>query len=428
MRVAFLSQPRDAIVAGATQHGSVAIVLMALARRLAASLDVRVLAPDGAGPAEETTAEGIRIRRAPPQARAFHRCVEALQGVAGRGLPHALGPLYYRGYARWAAAALAADPPDVLHVMSCAQFAPALRRRLPRTRLVVHLHDAMHLGIDPALAHARLAAFDAVVTCSDWLRRRLAERLPDLAPRIHHVGNGVDIERFHPAADRPSRPGCRLLFVGRVSPEKGVHVLAGAFARLAPDRPGLELQLVGAVGLLPLPYMRLIAGHPAAAEALRFYGSGLVSRLRLQVLQAGTGYREALLRAIPAPAHDRVIWSGNVDHGELPEVYRHADILVSPSVCEEPFGIPIAEAMATGLPVVATDGGGVHELVADGESGLIVPRGDAAALAMALARLLDDAALRQRLGRAARAYAERRLDWAIAVERLRRVYSDMLLC
>lgn len=423
MRIAFLSQPRDAVAAGAAQHGSVAIVLMALARRLAMTAEVVVLAPDGGGPVEETTADGVRIRRAPPQPRALHRWVDALKGLAGQGLPHTLGRFYYPSYARWAAAAIAAAPPDILHVMSCAQFAPALRRRLPRTRLVAHLHDEMHLRIDRGLALARLGRFDAVLTCSDWLRGRLAERLPELAPRIHHVGNGVDTARFHPAADARPRPPRRLLFVGRVSPEKGVHVLARAFAALAPRHPGLELQLVGAVGLFPYALMRLIADHPAVVDALRFYGDGLPARLRLQVLRARTSYRDALLAEVPAALHRRLIWSGTVSHCELPGVYRGADILVSPSVCEEPFGIPIAEAMASGLPVVATDGGGVRELVADGESGLIVPRGDVAALAGALARLLDDPPTLRRLGLAGRSRARQWLDWDVAVGRLRRAYA-----
>mgnify|MGYP000997476360 CR=1 FL=1 len=96
---------------------------------------------------------------------------------------------------------------------------------------------------------------------------------------------------------------------------------------------------------------------------------------------------------------------GWVAHDQMPALYARAAVCAVPSVWEEPFGLVAVEAMAAGRPVVASRTGGLARIVADGETGLLTPPGDAAALADALARLLDDPALRARLGAAGRARA-----------------------
>jgi glycosyltransferase involved in cell wall biosynthesis len=91
---------------------------------------------------------------------------------------------------------------------------------------------------------------------------------------------------------------------------------------------------------------------------------------------------------------------GVVPHAELPAVYAAADLYVWPAI-NEAYGMAFLEAQASGLPVVAGRTGGVPAVVADGVTGLLTPVGDAAAFAAAVARLLDDAGARARLGQAA---------------------------
>jgi glycosyltransferase involved in cell wall biosynthesis len=91
-----------------------------------------------------------------------------------------------------------------------------------------------------------------------------------------------------------------------------------------------------------------------------------------------------------------------VFHEKLAEYYRSADVFVFPSIWDEPFGIPVIEAMAAGLPVVATRVGGVVETVEDGKTGFLVPPADSHALAEAISALVQDRALRERLGAAGR--------------------------
>ena len=106
-----------------------------------------------------------------------------------------------------------------------------------------------------------------------------------------------------------------------------------------------------------------------------------------------------------------------MSHAEALALYQGADIAVVPSLWREPFGLVAVEAMAAGLPVVASDTGGLSDIVRPGQTGLLVPPGDAAALAAALETLLDDAALRARMGAAGRIQAETGHDWQAVIRR-----------
>jgi glycosyltransferase involved in cell wall biosynthesis len=114
---------------------------------------------------------------------------------------------------------------------------------------------------------------------------------------------------------------------------------------------------------------------------------------------------------------------GSVPHGEVERLLARATVVVAP--CErEGFGLAAAEAMAFGRPVVAAAGGALLDLVADGETGLLVPPRDAAAMRDAVERLLAEPELRERLGGAARARARERFDWDTVIERTLEVYGS----
>ena len=133
-----------------------------------------------------------------------------------------------------------------------------------------------------------------------------------------------------------------------------------------------------------------------------------------------------LVVAGDGPLRERVPHAlGAVPHAEVERLLERATIVVAP--CErEGFGLAAAEAMAFGRPVVAAAGGALLELVADGETGLLVPPRDATALRSAVERLLADPALRERLGREARARARERFGWDAVIERTLAVYRSAL--
>jgi glycosyltransferase involved in cell wall biosynthesis len=133
-------------------------------------------------------------------------------------------------------------------------------------------------------------------------------------------------------------------------------------------------------------------------------------------------YQESLLRQVNALA-GRAILHGKVFNKDIGPHYARAGIFVFPSLWHEPFGIPVIEAMAAGLPVVATRGGALPEIVVDGETGFLVDRGDAAALNSAIATLLRNPDLRARMGAAGRERVRKLFTWDRCVTRLQELYG-----
>ncbi|MFP4303501.1 MAG: glycosyltransferase family 4 protein [Rhodosalinus sp.] len=273
--------------------------------------------------------------------------------------------------------------------------AAVLARHLQRTG-AVHLHD--HFGSSSctvAMLAARMAGLpfsftlhgpDVFFEAHRWrLDVKIAEArfvacisafcrsqamlfsAPEAWPKLHIVHCAVDPDRYAAGG----RDGCSLLFVGRLSAAKGVPVLLDAMAELAVSHPGARLALIG-------------DGPDRAA------------------LQA---------HAVRAGLSDRVTFAGYRDERGVAEALAGADIFVLPSFAE---GLPVVlmEALAARCAVVTTRIAGIPELVRDGETGLIVPPGEAGALAGALGRLLDDAPLRQRLAEAGRAAVEAEFNLA----------------
>jgi glycosyltransferase involved in cell wall biosynthesis len=211
----------------------------------------------------------------------------------------------------------------------------------------------------------------AVCFASDFLRRRALERSSIPLARTAVVPHGIDAAMFRPGpADRPW--SWRLACVGRVEERKGAHVAVEALAHLPPEA---HLDIIGA------PDDRYAARLRSTAAKL-----GLAARVRLV---------------------------GAIGRDDLAEHYGKADVFLFPVVWDEPFGLVPLEAMACGTPVVATATGGSAEYLVDGENCLVVPRGDAAALASAVRALADDASLRATLVRGGRSTVER-----LSVDRL----------
>jgi glycosyltransferase involved in cell wall biosynthesis len=166
-------------------------------------------------------------------------------------------------------------------------------------------------------------------------------------------------------------------------------------------------------------------GVAVALEAVR--------RLRdafpdLHVVVAGTGHDERRLRRLAAVLGlgDACRFLGLVGHDSLPAVLAAADVFAHPSLCAEGRPASIAEAAAAGLPVVATRSAGATEVVVDGVTGVLVPRGDAAALAAAVARLLADSGARAAMGRAARDLAATSWPATAQVGAVEAVLTDMV--
>lgn len=434
MKIAILNQPQDPIAAGEEQRGSVAIVNWELARCLARRHEVMVYAPRTRGQPLRERWGAIEIRRIPFVARRLHKLVQLVAGRFGRGAPYFTSRLYYREYFSQVARDLTVSRPDVVHLPVQAQFASLFKRVLPGLKVVVHAHQDELAKLDLDLLRRDLADVDAVATVSDFVTERARARLPELAARVQTIGNGVDVIRFSPApraheshCEHRRRP-VRLLYVGRIAPDKGVHLLTATADRLIREGIPLELTLIGKPGLMPYDVLsRLLGGDPQALQAVQeYYGRSLRTWLSKEVLRQGRSYCETLRARLSPAAAARMRFVGTVSLPALIRAYRRADLLVLPSIWQESYGLPVAEAMSCGVPVLASATGGVPELIEDGVTGRLVPRLDEQALSRALREMTADLPRLREMGRAARARAQRLLTWSHSADRLERLYLGII--
>jgi glycosyltransferase involved in cell wall biosynthesis len=212
---------------------------------------------------------------------------------------------------------------------------------------------------------------------SRFLERKMREgrAFPD---RLRWLPNFVDVSRFAPRTE----PGSSVVFAGRLSPEKGVDVLLRAVATV-PDVP-VE-----------------IAGDGPAADDL----SALASSLGLA---------------------DRVRFLGRLPSVEVDALLRRAIVAVVPSRWHENMPLSVLEAFAAGVPVIATDLGGLPELITAGEDGMIVPADDPGALASALAQVAGAPGAALVMGARARAKAMERYTAELHLERLSSLYDEAM--
>jgi O-antigen/teichoic acid export membrane protein/glycosyltransferase involved in cell wall biosynthesis len=426
-RVAIINQPQDGILASDEQRGSVAIVNWELAKRLAKRFDVVVYAPLAKGQPRVERWNCIEIRRIPFVAEKVHKAIQLFAGQLRTRKPYFDTKLYYREYFSGVARDLRTRPADIVHLPQVLQFAPLLRAAAPNAKIVLHMHQDELALLDENPLRARLESIDGVVTVSEWVTRRAAGRFPALASRIHTIGNGVDIARFHPGATPPPTTGpVRLLFVGRISPDKGVHVLLEAFERLVSEGADVTLDIVGKPGMLPFDVLGLLLRNDPQLGGLgEFYGrsrlEGLLAALRAQ----RHSYLDSLTSHLSPAAAARVHVHGTIPFTELLSLYQRSHLLVLPSIWNESYGMPVAEAMACGVPVLASDCGGVPELLEQGISGELVARGDVDGLLSALRELTGNRARLAEMGRSARRRAEL-LTWDRSAERLGDIYDALV--
>ena len=222
-----------------------------------------------------------------------------------------------------------------------------------------------------------------VVALSDALREIALRTTPELD--IDVIPNGIDPHEFYPSeVDQDTASGkLKVICVARLLERKGIHHLLRAIAE--PHPLNLDLTIVGTGPYQP----------------------------ELQHLASSLGLDR------------QVTFAAFVEHTKLAAMYRDADIFALPSQTES-FGLVFAEAMASGLPVVATAVGGIPEIIREGREGFLVEPQDHAAIRQRLELLLGDCALRARMSAAARQRIEEKFTWRRVALQYLEVYRDVL--
>lgn len=251
--------------------------------------------------------------------------------------------------------------------------------------LTVHANDIFvpnkfEIGLPQIFSMA-----SAIVVVSDFAANQLRDRFSDTASRFHRIYNGIDCDRFRPA--QPSQPPL-ILSIGRLISKKGFDVLIDACASLQNGGQEFRCEIIG-------------EGPLSAELQARIDRHGLGKQVLLVGPKSQAEIAARLSRATLLVLPCRVDADGAMDN--LPTV--------------------VMEAMASALPVVSTDVGGVAEMVRNGESGLLVSQNDPLATAEAIARLIGDVELARSFGREGRKRAEE----LFSIEKNVRVLREILL-
>ncbi len=347
---------------------------------------------------------------------------------------------YEHQVAAWANVlrAAGAAEADILHLHHLTPLYAAARLVAPDVPIVGHLHGTELLMLE-AIAAGPPADWDYAAAWErrlrDWAHAcqrllvpsatagaRAETQLRVSAERIAHLPNGFDPQRFRPHAvdrlavwrralveqprgwrpggapgsiayrrrsSRPFAKGPVLLYVGRFTAVKRLDVLIRAYARARP------------AFVTPAPLV-LVGGFPGEWEGAHPFET--IQRMR---------------------ARD-VFLAGWHEHDELADLFAAADVVVLPSVREQ-FGLTLVEGMACGLPAIAVDAEhGPREIVADGQTGWLVPPDDERALAEALVQAVNDAEERRRRGAAACVAVHARYAWPSLATQLAGIYSELV--
>ncbi len=365
---------------------------------------VTVVTPGDPSLSREDTFDGVRIVRFPlnlPADLTYGRVAQSRVSWLGRFARVAVMANYLEAQYRAIMAEAREGEADVVHAHWAIPTGPAAV--LAARKLGIPSIITMHGGdvyvnpeqgydfptrwyVRPALRWTLRHAGALTAITEDCRQHALRAGAP--AQHIRLVFNGTDLRRFSPEKNGdPSDPqfGPHMIFACRqLFPRKGIRFLLEAAAQLKPRFPDLKVVLAG--DGFERPQLARLAADLGIGQDVTFLG-----------------------------------WVTNVD---LPPYYRAAAVSVIPSL-EEGFGIPAAEAMGCEVAVVASDAGGLPEVVEHGVTGLVVPRGDSSALAAAISSLLDDPERRRTMGRAGRARALRLFDWDRSAEQFEQLYREV---
>lgn len=408
MKIAFVFPP----IWSPHSDGSLQIWNREVATRLAKSHGVIVYSGIFDSEVRDTVTGGVHYR--PFSTRWDNRFTKSMRFV--RSLLGLKGPLFqsdfwYPIYCLKVALDLRKQNCEVAHVHYYPQFAALIKRINPELRVILHMHGEWLTQLKFNHLSSRLSRIDLIVSCSEFVTEALRNKFPEIANKCRTVPMGVSPEAFLHSwqahqADFPFRK--RLLCVGRISPEKGTHVLLDAFELIVQKFPDATLTIVGPEWIAPREDITDLCLGKETVNGLETFYRG--------------GYLQQLKQKLSPAAAKQVTFTGIAAHNEIPTFYERADIYVCPSLYES-FGVSVLEAMVGGVPVVATRVGAVPELITDGHTGLVVENPDSPAIAGAVIRLFANASLRNSIASSAREAVRERFSWETICSTLVRMYD-----
>ncbi len=356
--------------------GPVEIAIHELARRIQGCHQVTVFCPSDPGLPER---ESLRYCRLPHQST--DQYLEALMQM------------------------LSTESFELMHIFDRPEFVLSLAPRLVNTKIVLHLYsDLLTKEINGAEAAACLAQISTAVTNSHFLRIHTALRLPRFFGKSRVIRPGVDLTQYQPIWERDDErnhnrqrfhlTGKRVvMYAGGISSVEGLHILLQALRPLMRQDPGLVL---------------LVTGDS-------WYADPTSTPYARELAQLSQSFKR------------QILFAGSPTLAEMPMLYQLADMLVCPAQWEELQGRANLEAMATGLPVVASARGVIPEMVHHGQTGMLIYKHtEPMGFTKAIEFLIANPDLAAALGRQGRSLVEQEYRWEQAAEAMDRIHAELL--
>ncbi|BAZ43951.1 group 1 glycosyl transferase [Chondrocystis sp. NIES-4102] len=325
-------------------------------------------------------------------------------------LPYFASKWFHYGYGLQVALDAAKNTTDVIHIHNFSHFVPIIRKYNPKAKIIIHLHCEWVNRLNQKAIAPRLDQADLILSCSDYITNRIAARFPQYSYKCKTVNNGVDSNYFAPpSTPRPqsSTDSPQFLFVGRISPEKGVHDLIDAFIQVTQKYPKATLTIIGAHVIVAKKLLFDLQPEPEVQALERYYY---------------LDYLEHVKSLVPAHLAKQIIFKGSLPQEQLLPYYQAADVVINPSLSEA-FGMSLVEGMATQTPVIATKIGGMTEIVDDQVNGLLTDPGDPQALAAAMLKIVDNPQFALGMGKAGREKVLQSYSWEQIAENLNSHYA-----
>jgi len=420
MKIAIVNQYCDIILPPV--QNSVGACTYGIARRLATEAEVQVfgLTHDG-GPTRDFMDQGVRYRLIAAPAtdlwlmREFNRLAMLYRPFnSGMTIPRSAAGWVHPGYGHEVARELTGEAFDVVFFQHNSQYIQAVRCKNHRAKLVLNVHHELYPQCNHHVLSRRFRHLDRVTAVSDFVAQQVARSFPEISPAPITVSNGIETAEFEPSPQRTGlKPVChRIMYAGAVSPEKGVHILIEAFRIVASHVPTARLDIFGPLSSRPLGEMFPQRGDLLLSDLAPLYQSDYIA------------YLKSLMSDEIAA---RVVFRGNVPREELVRGYYEADVFAFPSLWNEGFGLPPIEAMAAGMPVVASRTGAMSETVEHGRTGILVDRNDHRALSEALLELLQDSERAAAMGKAGRDKILSERTWDTTTTKLLKLFHSLLV-
>ena len=425
LKLAFICQPFNHN-SFPNSMDSIGIVTFQIARRLAQNCDVSVYTPAVSKwkilQKKIEHLEGVDYQYIPTVSdRLLLKIAGKIPGIFSTKKPNYASSLYYFFYGLTVANELKKRKINIVHIHNFSQFIPIIKALNPKIKIVIHMHCQWLTQLDHDMIKQRLHHADLVIGCSEFITEKIRDEFSEFSSKCQTIYNGVDLSFFNRKnynSHTQKNDIKQLLFVGRVSPEKGVHILLEALSKVVEQFPKVQLNIVGGIGSCPKEFIIALSDDdPKVSNLISFYATDPVTGKELS-------YFEQLQKRLSPELAKHITFCGYVPHEKLDTYYKDADILVNSSLSEA-LGMPILEAMAGSIPVVGSRVGGIPEAIINEKTGFLFESGDATELAEALLRILNDNNLGMAMGEAGCQRATDLFSWDRIVEKLLCHYENL---